>query len=153
MVSYQSVPARPSAKFGVCGVAAARWRKGGFASGWLPGRQSLRRDDVITVSIHRNIRLLPRRCCRHRRRRNGGSAYTSPQKRAMAGPRRLHLAGTCSDHPISPRPNFCLASLTTRTLFSVILLNLYGYQRNNLPKHGKKKSKIKNQNQKRNHEI
>lgn len=52
------------------------------------------RDGITTISVHRNICLLPSWCCRDRRRRNDSSACTTPQKCTMAGPRHLHLACT-----------------------------------------------------------
>lgn len=112
------MPAWPSGKFGVCGVAAARWRKGGFASGWLPGRQS----SSETMSQP--------------------SVFTAISAYSLAGVAGVGIVATAAGRtllpqnapwkdrvffvwlvrggqttPFHPDPFFSWASLTTRTLF------------------------------------
>ena len=49
---------------------------------------------AITLGVHRNIRLLLSRRCRHRHHRKIGRGCSAPEKRALAGPRHVHLART-----------------------------------------------------------
>lgn len=57
-------------------------------------KQNARDAIVITLGVHRNIRLLLSRRRRHRHHRNDSLSHSTPEKRALARPRHVHLART-----------------------------------------------------------